>query len=84
MEESIANVFSYDDGQAVRIPAELRLDSTRVRIEKTREGDLVLHPLPKQRGDALLEALEGFDADFPEALERERESPLPAQDREEL
>ena len=35
--------------QAVRIPAEFRLATDRVQISRTSEGDLLIHPCPKQR-----------------------------------
>lgn len=84
MAEPIVSVYQDGNTQAVRIPDEFRLESRWVRIERTPEGDLVLHPLSKGRGDALLETLEGFGADFIEALEEERKHSLPAQMREEL
>ena len=72
--------------QAVRIPAEFRLATDRVQISRTPEGegDLLIHPCPRQRGAALLAALEGFDSTFAEALEQNRASALPIQDREGL
>jgi len=51
-------VFMNGNSQAVRIPAELRLDTDRVEITRTANGDLVLHPLREGRGSALLQALE--------------------------
>lgn len=84
MSDHIARVFQNGNSQAVRIPAAYRLDSDRVRIERNEHGDLVLHPLPEKRGDALLAALEGFDEDFVAALEEERDRPQPLQDRESL
>lgn len=77
-------VFMNGNSQAVRIPAEFRLDTDRVRIFRNEQGDLVLQPIPVRRGVALLEALEGFDEDFIAALEAERVTPLPVQDRESL
>ncbi|MFW5910847.1 MAG: antitoxin [Thiohalospira sp.] len=82
--DTIARVFRYGNSQAVRIPAEFRLEADRVRIERNEQGDLVLHPLPERRGDALMAALEGFDEDFVNALEEEREERLPTQEREGL
>jgi antitoxin VapB len=57
------------NSQAVRIPQEFRLDAQRVEITRTPEGDLLIHPVPENRGDALLRALQGFDADMVAALE---------------
>ncbi|MFP4131084.1 MAG: antitoxin [Thiohalospira sp.] len=82
--DTIARVFRNGNSQAVRIPAEFRLEADRVRIERNEQGDLVLHPLPERRGDALMAALEGFDEDFVNALEEEREERLPTQEREGL
>jgi len=74
------------NSQAVRIPQELRLDATQVEIRRVANGDLVIHPLPTDRGAALLEALEGFDDDFIEALQSDRQdqAALPPQEREPL
>ena len=35
--------------QAVRIPAKFRLATDRVQISRTAEGDLLIHPCPRQR-----------------------------------
>jgi antitoxin VapB len=75
-------IFMNGNSQAVRIPAELRLDTNRVQIFRNEQGDLVIHPLRPERGAALLEALQGFDEEFIAALEADREAPLPLQDRE--
>lgn len=77
-------VFMNGNSQAVRIPAELRLDTDRVEITLTQEGDLLIHPIRQERGDALLQALEGFDDDFIRALEKDRAGQPPMQDREQL
>jgi antitoxin VapB len=45
------------NSQAVRIPAEYRLDTDRVEISRTASGDLVLHPVREGRGRALLRAV---------------------------
>ena len=79
-----SRVFMNGNSQAVRIPAEFRLSSDRVQISRTPEGDLLIHPCPTQRGQALLQALSGFDADFVEALEQQQADKLPMQDREAL
>jgi antitoxin VapB len=68
----ITRVFVNGNSQAVRIPAELRLDAERVEISRTEHGDLLLHPIPSRRGAALLQALRGFDEDFVAALEEDR------------
>ena len=79
-----SRVFMNGNSQAVRIPAEFRLSSDRVQISRTPEGDLLIHPTPSQRGQALLEAISSFDADFVEALEQEQQNKLPVQEREAL
>ena len=79
-----SRVFMNGHSQAVRIPAEFRLATDRVQLSRTPEGDLLIHPAPRQRGGALLAALEGFDSTFAEALEQNRASALPIQDREGL
>jgi antitoxin VapB len=79
-----SRVFMNGNSQAVRIPAEFRLSTDRVQISRTPEGDLVIHPCPAQRGQALLAVLEGFDADIVTALERQQAEQLPVQEREAL
>ena len=77
-------VFMNGNSQAVRIPAELRLDTDRVEITRTADGDLVIHPVREGRGKALLHALEGFDDEFVAALEEDRTHQPPLQDRDGL
>ncbi|MFM7705286.1 MAG: antitoxin [Rubrivivax sp.] len=87
MEPLTTRVFINGNSQAVRIPAEFRLDTDRVRISRNEQGDLVLHPLREQRGEALLEALRSLqaaDPAFVEALEADRAEQLPVQEREAL
>jgi len=84
MNDITTRVFMNGNSQAVRIPAEFRLDTDRVRIFRNEQGDLVLHPLHTERGRALLQALQGFDDDFVAALERDQEVPQAWQDREAL
>lgn len=84
MNELTTRVFMNGNSQAVRIPAEFRLDTDRVRISRNEAGDLVIHPLRRGRGEALLTALQGFDADFIDALETDRAEALPVQERDEL
>ena len=79
-----SRVFMNGNSQAVRIPAEFRLSSDRVQISRTPEGDLLVHPCPSQRGQALMQALSGFDADFVDALEQQKADKLLVQEREEL
>lgn len=81
---AVSRVFMNGNSQAVRIPQEFRLDTNTVEISRNEQGDLVIHPLPAKRGEALMAALDGFDADFIAELEAEyRAQPL-MQDREEL
>ncbi|MGC4012477.1 MAG: AbrB/MazE/SpoVT family DNA-binding domain-containing protein [Pseudomonas sp.] len=77
-------VFMNGNSQAVRIPQEFRLDVNSVEITRTENGDLVIHPIPQDRGSALMEALQDFDEDFIQALEQAQRDQPPAQDREEL
>ena len=84
MEVLPSRVFMNGNSQAVRIPAEFRLNSDRVQISRTPEGDLLVHPCPSQRGQALMQALNGFDADFVDALEQQQAEKLPVQERDEL
>ncbi|WP_293188115.1 AbrB/MazE/SpoVT family DNA-binding domain-containing protein [Ottowia sp.] len=79
-------VFMNGNSQAVRIPQEFRLDCKQVEISRNADGDLVLHPLNAigSRGDNLLQALAGFDADFVQALEADRRDPDAPQEREPL
>lgn len=79
-----SRVFNNGNSQAVRIPAELRLDTDLVQISRNEQGDLIIHPLRQERGEALLKTLEGFDDDFIAALEADRETLIPMQDREDL
>ena len=82
MEALPSRVFMNGNSQAVRIPAEFRLSTDRVQISRTADGDLLIHPCPSQRGQALLQVLSGFDADFVVALEQEQADKLPVQERE--
>ena len=50
VETLITRVFNNGNSQAVRIPAEFRLDTDRVNISRTESGDLVIHPLRAERG----------------------------------
>ena len=84
MPSAISRVFMNGNSQAVRIPQEFRFDTSRVEIFRNADGDLVLHPMPADRGAALLNALNGFDDAFVAALEKERSELLPMQDRESL
>ena len=79
-----SRVFNNGNSQAVRIPHAFRLDTSEVEISQAANGDLIIHPLPRKRGDFLLAALDGFDDDFIEALEQDKKSQLLMQDRASL
>jgi len=72
------------NSQAVRIPQEFRLNARRVEISRTEQGDLLIHPIPVDRGAALLDALAAFDDDFVAAVEAARAEQPPMQEREPL
>ncbi len=84
MQTAISRVFMNGNSQAVRIPQEFRLVSSRVEIFRNADGDLVLHPMPTDRGVALLDALNGFDDEFVALLETGQAQQPPMQDRESL
>lgn len=79
-----SRVFMNGNSQAVRIPQEFRLQTTRVEIRRNEDGDLVIHPIPENRGKALLNALSCFEDDFIELLEKEHKNQPALQDREDL
>lgn len=79
-----SRVFMIGNSQAVRIPVEFRLTTDRVPISRSPEGDLILHPCPAQRGQAMLDTLAGFDPAFAASLEAQQASPAPVQERESL
>lgn len=82
MQPTTTRVFMNGNSQAVRIPAHLRIDTDRVEISRTADGDLLLHPIPIARGQALLELVEGFDEELVALLEQNRAEQLPMQERE--
>ena len=84
MQTAISRVFMNGNSQAVRIPQEFRLSSSRVQIFLNADGDLVLHPIPTDRGAALLDALNAFDDEFAVLVEAEQAAPSAMQDREPL
>jgi antitoxin VapB len=77
-------VFRNGNSQAVRIPADLKLDAETVQIFRNADGDLVIRPVRPARGQALVDALQGFDAEFIAAIEAGRDDVLPMQEREAL
>ena len=84
MSITISRVFMNGNSQAVRIPQEFRLNTARVEIFRNTEGDLVLRPLPTDRGAALLDALNAFDDDLVAQLEAGRAEQPPFHEREPL
>ena len=84
MSVQVSRVFMNGNSQAVRIPQEFRLSAHRVEISRNDAGDLVIHPLRDDRGQALLEALDGFDEEFIGILEEDRRDQAPVQERESL
>ncbi len=79
-----SRVFMNGNSQAVRIPAEFRLATDRVQITRSPNGDLIIHPCPAQRGQALLDTLAGFEPGFLASLEAQQASPIPVPERESL
>lgn len=82
-----SRVFMNGNSQAVRIPQEFRLNTKRVEIFLNQNGDLVIHPiadLNENRGEALWQALNEFDDDFVEALEKNRLEDNQVQERDAL
>ncbi len=79
----ITRIFKNGNSQAVRIPQEFRLNATQVEISRNANGDLVIHPVPCDRGAALLAALNAFD-DFADRLEEDYRQQPDLQDRESL
>ena len=77
-------IFKNGNSQAVRIPKEFRLDVTQVEISQNANGDLIIHPVPINRGMALLDVLNGFDDDFVSQLEQDYQQQSVMQDRESL
>lgn len=75
-------IFKNGNSQAVRIPQEFRLDVSEVEISRNANGDLIIHPLPLDRGAALMAALNAFDDEFVQQLERDEQAVM--QDRETL
>jgi len=77
-------VFMNGNSQAVRIPQEFRLNTQQVEISRTEHGDLLIHPLPADRGAELLNALLAFDEEFTAVLEEDRALQPVHQEREAL
>jgi len=88
MSPVFSRVFMNGNSQAVRIPQEFRLDTSRVQISRNDEGDLIIRPVPADRGGALLQALRAFDdaltQDLVLRLEEDRLEQAAAQERDAL
>ena len=87
METLTTRVFNNGNSQAVRIPAEFRLEADRVRISRTEQGDLLIQPLRNDRAARLLEALRGLgevDEAFVAVLEADQAERPRMQDRDTL
>lgn len=52
MEKATTRVFKSGNSQAVRIPADYRLDTDEVTVERVPEG-LLLRPVAESMGDAV-------------------------------
>lgn len=81
---AISRVFINGHSQAVRIPKQFKLNVARVQISKNSAGDLVIHPIPEDRGNALLDALKAFDDEYIELLEQDQRDRTMPQEREDL
>ncbi len=79
-----SRVFMNGNSQAVRIPQEFRLNTSQVEITRNKDGDLVIHAIPENRGTALLDALSAFDNDFIDILEENYRTQPTVQEREDL
>ena len=79
-----SRVFMNGNSQAVRIPQEFRLNTSQVEITRNKDGDLVIHTIPENRGTALLDALSAFDNEFIDILEENYRTQPTVQEREDL
>jgi antitoxin VapB len=84
----ISRVFMNGNSQAVRIPQEFRLNVNRVQVSRNEAGDLVIRPLPLNRGVALLAALQDFDDELLDdvlgKVSEDYQTQPPVQEREPL
>lgn len=70
----LTKVFQSGNSQAVRIPADFRLDVDTIEILRAPNGDIILRP-PRTPADDFLALFEGFDDDFIAALEDRDHTP---------
>jgi len=82
MPSIVSRVFKNGNSQAVRIPKEFRLNTNRIEITQDDDGNLVLHPIPADPGQALLAALAAFDTADMACFETAQDDRPPMQDRE--
>lgn len=85
MNPQTTRVFNNGNSQAVRIPQAFRFDTSEVEISRTENGDILLRPLRRARGDALLAILNQIDdADFIAELEQNQREQAAVQERDPL
>jgi antitoxin VapB len=80
----LSRVFMNGNSQAVRIPQEYRLETSQVEVSRNDNGELVIRPIPSDRGQAVLQALSAFDDEFVNQLEMAQAEEQKPQEREEL
>lgn len=80
----LSRVFMNGNSQAVRIPQEFRLETNQVEVSRNELGELIIRPIPQDRGAAVLQALSAFDDEFVGHLEADLRHALETQEREEL
>lgn len=78
----MTKVFKSGNSQAVRIPADFRLDVNTVEILHGENGDIILRPCKPEADESFLDLFSGFDESFIETLENR--DIAPPQEREEL
>jgi antitoxin VapB len=84
MAHVLSRVFMNGNSQAVRIPQEFRLETNQVEVSRNERGELIIRPIPPNRGEAVLQALSAFDDEFVTHLEEGREGEPAPQERDEL
>jgi antitoxin VapB len=80
----LSRVFMNGNSQAVRIPQEYRLETSQVEVSRNDIGELIIRPIPSDRGEAVLQALSAFDDEFISLLEVDQKEKLEPEEREEL
>ena len=74
MSVTSSRIFTNGNSQTVRIPNKFKLDAPLVQFSKNKNDDLVIHPIPEDKGTALFKVLNEFDTEFIELLEHEKNS----------